>query len=102
MGPQKAIKAQTKMTADNGSKLRGNTRYTYSIHVINYINVMNMRPNDVILPVLTSRYTQREQTIISFCSSLLVEVVRVYHFPKSSGKIHNYAEEVLCNRNGIV
>ena len=39
------------------------TQGTYSIHMINHKNVINMHSNDVILPVLTSRHTQREQTI---------------------------------------
>ena len=39
------------------------TRGTYSVHVTNQKNVINVRSNDVILPVLTSRHTQREQTI---------------------------------------
>ena len=71
---------------NNSSKLHGNMRYTYSVHVINHKNVKNVRCSDVILPVLTSRHTHREQTN-SFCSSVLVEVVRVYHFPRSSGKM---------------
>ena len=41
------------------------TRGTYSVHVTNQKNVINMRSNDVILPVLTSRHTQHEQTIVS-------------------------------------
>ena len=40
------------------------TRGTYSVHVTNQKNVINVRSNDVILPVLTSRHTQREQTIL--------------------------------------
>ena len=39
------------------------TRGTYKVHIINQRNVVNMHFNDVILPVLTSRHTQREQTI---------------------------------------
>ena len=39
------------------------TRGTYSVHVTNQNNVINVRSNDVILPVLTSWHTQREQTI---------------------------------------
>ena len=37
---------------------------TYSVHVINQKNVINAHSNHVILPVLTSRHTQREQTIV--------------------------------------
>ena len=40
------------------------TRGTYNVHVTNQKNVINVRSNDVILPVLTSRHTQREQTIV--------------------------------------
>ena len=40
------------------------TRGTYSVHVINQKNVINVRSNDVILSVLTSRHTQREQTLV--------------------------------------
>ena len=41
------------------------TRGTYSVHVTNQKNVINVRSNDVILPVLTSRHTQCEQTIVT-------------------------------------
>ena len=37
--------------------------FIYSVHVINHKNIINMRSNNVILPVLTSWHTQREQTI---------------------------------------
>ena len=39
------------------------TQGTKSVHVINQKNVINVHSNDVILPALTSRHTQREQTI---------------------------------------
>ena len=71
MGPQKAVNLQTKMTAGNGSKLRGNTRYPYSVHMINHKNVINVHSIDVILPVLTSWHTQRERTIVSVHLCLL-------------------------------
>ena len=36
---------------------------SYSVHMINHKNVINMHSNDVILPVLTLWHTQCEQTI---------------------------------------
>ena len=78
-------KIANEMTAGNGSKLRGNTRYTYSVHMINHKNVINVHSIDVILPVLTSWHTQHKRTIEK--SSMLVEVVRVYHFPRRSGEL---------------
>ena len=62
IGSKTQIKQQQAMTA-NYAGTRGT--YMYSVHVINHKNVINIRSNNVILPVLTCWHTQHEQTIVS-------------------------------------
>ena len=91
MGPQLAVKTQTKRQQAMAANYVG-TRGTYSVHMINQKNVINVHSNDVILPVLTSPHTQREQTIINddFSDAILNDYYCVQQ------RYHNKLLKVSC------